>query len=78
MKVGVVVRCAVCGGVKKPIGRSASLGTSHCDDECPGYRLAPFVGSLWPGETDEDFGYPCSDEGTEPVAAPRRDGREDR
>ena len=64
MRVGIVVRCSVCGSTKKPIGRSASLGAAGCDDECPGYRLAPFVGSLWPGETAEDFGYPVSDDGT--------------
>jgi hypothetical protein len=57
MKEGIVVMCAVCGDMKKPIGRSAPFA-HYCDDDCPGYRLPPYAGSLWPGETDEQFGYP--------------------
>ena len=56
-RVGVIVRCVVCGGMKKPIGRSGPLEASYCTDECPGYRQAPYVGSLWPNETSEEFGY---------------------
>lgn len=31
-----------------------------CDDGCEGYRNAPLPGDLWPGETEEDFGYTVS------------------
>lgn len=56
---GVAIECVVCGLRKKPIGRSAPLemANSLCDDECPGYRQEPYPGSLWPGETREQFGY---------------------
>ena len=58
MKNGTRVTCIICGHTKKPIGRSAPLGDLYCDNDCPGYRKKPFVGSLWPGETAEEFGYP--------------------
>lgn len=64
MKVGILVRCVVCGNAKKPVGRSGPLDASYCDDECAGYRQPPFVGSLWPGETEEQFGYPVGSDGT--------------
>lgn len=67
-KRGIYVECAVCGRTKQPIGRDAR--TVGCDDECPGYDQSSHVGSLWPGETDADFGYPCGDTGTEPVTPP--------
>jgi hypothetical protein len=67
-KVGIRIECAVCGQTKQPRGRSAPLSSSYCDrDRCLGYDQPPHVGSLWPGETDEEFGFPCSDVGTEPV-----------
>lgn len=56
-EVGTAAYCAVCGQRKKPIGRSAPLGVSLCDDECEGYRREPLPGELWPGETREEFGY---------------------
>lgn len=58
-KVGVAVYCTVCNLRKKPIGRSAPLETANslCDHECPGYYEDPKPGSLWPGETEEQFGY---------------------
>ncbi len=58
-EVGVAVNCTVCGMRKKPIGRSAPLemANSMCDHECPGYLQEPLPGSLWPGETQEEFGY---------------------
>lgn len=28
------------------------------DDQCAGYRESPLSGDLWPGETEEEFGYP--------------------
>jgi hypothetical protein len=57
--VGAAVRCTVCGRTKKPVGRSAPLAMANglCDDDCEGYRLEPFPGQLWPGETCEEFGY---------------------
>ncbi len=58
-EVGVAVECAVCGLRKKPVGRSAPLeiASSLCDHECQGYLQEPHPGSLWPGETREEFGF---------------------
>jgi hypothetical protein len=67
-KYGIRVECAACRQAKQPVGRSAPMGSDFCNDECPGYDQPPHVGSLWPGETDEDFGYPCSDRGTRQLA----------
>lgn len=64
MKVGICVECKVCGQMKKPFGRSAPMGTCYCDDECKGYCQEPYPGSLWPGESEDDFGYPVSPNGT--------------
>lgn len=60
MKVGIALECVVCHLRKKPVGRSAPLemANSLCDHECPGYYQDPLPGSLWPGESDVDFGYP--------------------
>ena len=66
-RVGVLVRCAVCDDMKKPIGRSGPVGAHYCDDGCPGYRQEPRPGSLWPGESEADFGYPVSTDGTAEV-----------
>ena len=63
-KVGVRVTCASCGNQKQPVGRSASWQAFYCDDDCPGYRKEPFIGSLWPIEAEADFGYPVQDAGT--------------
>lgn len=65
-KVGVSVECTVCGLRKKPRGRSAPLemANSLCDHECPGYDQPPYAGSLWPRESEADFGYPVGDDGT--------------
>jgi hypothetical protein len=63
-KVGIAVTCVVCGDRKKPVGRSAPCEWGGCDDRCPGYRLAPFPGSLWPSESEADFGYPVGTDGT--------------
>lgn len=54
----------MCKRMKKPIGRSGPLQGGHCDDDCEGYRQAPHPGSLWPGETSDDFGYPVSEDGS--------------
>jgi hypothetical protein len=63
-RVGVAIDCAVCGYVKKPIGRSAPMELRYCDDDCPGYRQSPRPGSLWPRESEADFGYPVDRDGT--------------
>jgi hypothetical protein len=34
---------------------------------CTGYGQEPRVGDLWPGETQEDFGYLVSADGTKEV-----------
>jgi hypothetical protein len=56
---GVRVECATCRRPKLPYGRSAPLeaANGYCNWDCPGYREAPHVGSLWPGETRELFGF---------------------
>ncbi len=68
-KKGIAVYCQVCGLRKKPRGRSAgaAMASSLCDDECPGYQKEPLPGDLWPGETDADFGFSCSDNATRPI-----------
>ncbi len=77
MKRGIYVKCVVCGQMKKPIGRSGPLEGYYCTEECPGYRTQPYVGSLWPNETDEEFGYPCGNDGTEIVPiAPQEPAQE--
>ena len=60
MKYGISVECTICGKRKSPIGRSSPLEIcgSLCDSDCSGYREAPYVGSLWPGESEKSFGYP--------------------
>lgn len=63
-KRGIRVRCAVCAMTKKPIGRSEPMGMRFCDDDCPGYREEPYPGSLWPGETETEFGYPVGSDAT--------------
>jgi hypothetical protein len=66
VKVGISVYCAACGLRKKPVGRSAPLAMANglCDDDCPGYREEPKPGDLWPGESEEGFGYPARDAAT--------------
>jgi hypothetical protein len=65
VRVGVIVRCAVCGNMKKPIGRSGPMDAYYCTEDCNGYRFPPYVGSLWPGESAEEYGYPVGKDGTE-------------
>lgn len=64
-KYGKRISCAVCGREKKPVGRSAPVALVLCDDECGGYYLDPHPGSLWPNESEADFGYPVGPTGTE-------------
>ncbi len=42
--------CSVCGKSKKPMGRSAPLEMSLCDNDCQGYRKDPQATCRWPGE----------------------------
>jgi len=70
VKVGVVVYCLECHRMKQPRGRSAPMGPIYCDSDCDGYEQDPQVGSLWPNETEEDFGYPVGDIGTEKINDP--------
>lgn len=67
MKVGIEVRCTVCGYEKKPHGRSAPLGPVYCDEDCSGYELDPKPGCLWAGETEKDFGHKICSNATEDV-----------
>jgi hypothetical protein len=59
VKVGIAVYCVSCGMRKAPVGRSVApeQANSLCDWECDGYNKEPFAGSLWPNETEEEFGY---------------------
>lgn len=65
-KFGVRVQCIICRRTKAPVGRSVPipLANSMCDIECPGHGLAPRVGSLWPDESEADFGHPVGTVGT--------------
>lgn len=67
MKIGIAVYCTVCHLRKNPRGRSApiAIANSLCDRDCEGYALEPRAGDLWPGETEEDFGYPIGPDGVE-------------
>jgi len=68
MKRGIRVTCAVCHRSKCPRGRSAPAMLYLCESgDCKGWPEAPKVGDLWPGETEEDFGYPVTNDGTEEV-----------
>lgn len=63
-RIGIRIDCNICGYSKQPIGRSAPMGLKYCDDDCEGYRKHPLPGSLWPGESEESFGYPVGADGT--------------
>jgi hypothetical protein len=64
-RIGVYVYCRRCHNQKKPVGRSGPMELRYCtDDSCDGYWTPPLPGSLWPGETEADFGYPVKPEGT--------------
>jgi len=72
-RVGVRVHCAACGRMKQPRGRSTSpeAANGYCGWDCPGYDAPPHVGSLWPGESEADFGWPVGKAGT---ATPQEGG----
>jgi hypothetical protein len=40
------------------------MGVMLCESNCSGYYTEPLPGDLWPGETEEDFGYPISNNAT--------------
>ena len=70
-KRGVAVRCTTCGLTKKPVGRSAPIVMYYCEEgRCHDYRKAPRPGSLWPGETEVDFGYSVGGDGTTEASKP--------
>ncbi len=76
--IGLRIECTVCERTKCPRGRSAPLTSSYCDWECPGWSLEPHVGSLWPGETSAEFGFPVGSVGTrEATDAERQCGSDD-
>jgi hypothetical protein len=62
MLVGIRVYCEKCKRQKAPRGRSVPIThASYCTwDQCRDYHEPPEPGDLWPGETEEDFGYPVS------------------
>jgi hypothetical protein len=39
------------------------------DDQCADYYNDPKPGDLWPGETEEEFGYPVSANATREAGA---------
>lgn len=69
MKVGITVRCLLCGRTKQPHGRSASVLILYCNDECPGYNQDPKPGCLWPNESGADFGYDHCSNATKEIEA---------
>jgi hypothetical protein len=63
MKIGISVTCPKCLLTKAPRGRSVSMDTygSYCNrDICPYYWDDPKPGDLFPGETEQEFGYTVS------------------
>ena len=70
MRVGIAVECKVCHRTKAPRGRSVAdaVWNSMCtDDQCKGYYDEPKPGDLWPGETEEEFGYAIGTNATKEV-----------
>ncbi len=57
---GYRVTCEECGRIKAPLGRSCPLGYGGCDSECTGYYLEPLPSSLFPRESEADFGFKVS------------------
>ena len=76
MRVGIEVRCSVCGKPKAPHGRSLPIPEHRqwCEAnflnqalQCPGYYADPQSGCLFPGETEDDYGYECCNNATEEI-----------
>lgn len=71
-RVGIAVECKVCRMTKQPRGRSAPIGHTMCNPRglnnqyggCEGYWQEPLVGDLWPRETEMDWGYRFTLDGT--------------
>ena len=66
-------RCIVCGMDKPPHGRSVPMESAAgycCSHDCKGYWEEPLTGSLWPGESQGDFGYPVDWMGDCPFGKP--------
>lgn len=63
-KYGISVQCKTCHHIKAPVGRSTPLNTYYCDHECAGYYQEPLSGSLWPNESEADFGFYVGEVGT--------------
>lgn len=67
MRIGIRVFCPKCNKVKAPRGRSVppEIYSAYCTwDQCPSYYDHPKPGDLWCGESEDDFGYPISNDGT--------------
>lgn len=67
MKIGIAVECGTCHRTKAPRGRSipGEIYESYCNrDMCPDYWTEPKPGDLFPGESEEDFGYPIGSNAT--------------
>ena len=71
-KVGIAVNCTVCARRKKPHGRD-SRDNGLCDGDCEGYRQEPQAGSLWPSESEFDYGFEVGDVGT--TILPKKEGK---
>ncbi len=52
------------------------MANSLCDHECPGYLEDPLPGTLWPGESEEDFGYAINGNATIEVGESRQEQEE--
>lgn len=71
-RIGISVECADCHRQKRPRGRSAPMGMVMCNPNglnnifagCGGYWKEPLVGDLWPRETEMDWGYRFTLDGT--------------
>jgi len=66
-KLGIRVECTKCGRAKTPVGRSDPHAAFLCNVECSGYWESPFPGPLFPGESEEEFGFPVGFNGTKEV-----------
>ena len=65
VRVGIAVACTVCGQRKAP---TRTVGpTRHVSVRSRLSRVSTgplSAGSLWPGETSDEFGYPVGPDGT--------------
>ena len=76
-RIGIRVECATCHRQKQPRGRSAPMDMEMCTPKarwntyagCEGYYEDPKVGDLWPRETEMDWGYRFTHDGTREMTA---------